>query len=189
MSSPSANLNSEMCFKAICLVKIMKRSPQVSTKSSSVSRELQSIKTAGRAFSEEGRGATGCSSSNSKGTQIKRHSLYYYSLQKRRELWFCWQTTAVKEPQLCCHWSTYNTEISADIFHKGLSPCSSCSVPRPGADATLPMVMINFLPPGESNPVFNTTKHSDCSSISNPVSSHHRFLPCSYSHPPNPAVS
>lgn len=60
----------------------MKRSPQVSVKSSSVSSELQSINTAGRAFSQEGRGATGCSSCNSKGTQIKRHNLYYYSLQK-----------------------------------------------------------------------------------------------------------
>ena len=80
--SPSPNLNSEMCFKVIYLVKLRKRSPQVSVKSSAVSSELQSINAAGRAFSQEGRGATGCSSCNSKGTQIKRHNLYYYSLQK-----------------------------------------------------------------------------------------------------------
>lgn len=82
LCSPSANLNSETCFKAIYLVKLRKRSPRVKVKSSSVSSELQSINTAGRAFSQEGRGATGCSSCNSKGTPIKRHNLYYYSLQK-----------------------------------------------------------------------------------------------------------
>lgn len=111
LCSSSANLNSRRCFKAFHLAKLTKRSPQVRVKSSSVSSELQSINTAGRAFSQDGRGATGCSS---KGTQIKRHNLYYYSLPRRRELCLCRQTTAVKEPRLCCHSSAYNPEISAD---------------------------------------------------------------------------
>lgn len=53
----------------------MKRSPQDSVKSSSVSSELQSINTAGRVFSQEGRGATDGSNRNSKGTLIKRHNI------------------------------------------------------------------------------------------------------------------
>lgn len=186
MSFPSANLNSGTCSKAICLVKLMKRSPQVSTKSSSVSSELQSIKTAGRAFSQEGRRATGCSSSNSKGTQTKTHSLYYYSLQKEES------SGSVDKPLLSrslnCAATDQLTILKSQLIY---STKVFVHVPLPRAGEMWPFLWLwltFFLPPGERNPVFKRTRHSNCSSISNPVPSHHRFLPCSYSHSPNSGI-
>lgn len=128
----------------------MKRSPQVSVKSSPVSSELQSINTAGRAFSQAGRGAVGCSPCNSKGTQIKQCNLYYYSLQKEGS------SVSADKPLLSRNFSgaatdqLYNTKISADVPQTDLvlCPCSSCPPPRAQADITLPMAAINgfFLP-------------------------------------------
>lgn len=126
----------------------MKRSPQASVKSSSVSSELQSINTAGRAFSQEGRGAVGCSPCNSKGTQIKQSNLYYYSLQKEGgsvsadKLLLSRSLTGAATDQL------YNIKISADVPQKDLVlwPCSSCSLPRAEADMTLPLATISVFP-------------------------------------------
>lgn len=121
----------------------MKRSPQVSVKSSSVSSELQSINTAGRAFSQ-GRGAVGCSPCNSKGTQIKQCNLYYYSLQKEGS------SVSADKPPLSRSLSgaaadqLYNTEISACSPKRPGALCSSCSLPK--ADMTLPMATINVFP-------------------------------------------
>lgn len=95
----------------------MKRSPQVSAKSCSVSSELQSINTAGRAFSQEGSGAVGCSPCNSKGTQIKQCNLYYYSLQEG-------SSVSADKPLLSRSLSgaatdrLYNTKIPADFPKK-----------------------------------------------------------------------
>lgn len=154
----------------------MKRSPQVSVKSSSISRELQSINTAGRASSQEGRGATGCCSCNSQGTQMKRHNLYYYSLQKRK-LCLCWQTTAVKQPQLYCHLPSYKTATSAGISHKDLVLCpwSSCSLPRAEEDMAPPIAPLTFFrpfPSWERNHIFSGTKHN-YSSLQSCISSSH----------------
>lgn len=129
----------------------MKRSPQVSVKSSSVSSELQSINTAGRAFSQEGRGAVGCSPCNCKGTQIKPCNLYYYSLQKEGS------SVSADKPLLSRSLSGAATD---GLYNAEISACSPkrtwCFVPVPPAIfpeqrqvwpfLTLPTATINIFP-------------------------------------------